>query len=365
MSIIRARWSAAALVVTITAAALMLGVYVRPAPSTLPDEPHGDRELASLVREIAGSGHRALAAAVVTPSGQRVTSVGAELDDRFEVGSISKGITGLLLADAISRGDVTPGTTAGSVLPELVGTPAASITLAELATHRSGLPVQVPGFGQYLRNSWATWTGAFPYSASVGGRLEQVRTIDPDMPPETYSNLGFEVLGAALAAAAGQDYPDLVTERILTPAGMTRATVPTSMDDLDRKDLPGEDQAGRMVTPWAGEALAPAGGLRAGIGDMAGLLTALLEGTTPGLDALEPREQLGEDEIGWGWITTTTDAGDTVVWHNGATSGFSAFIAVDRENNVGVALLSATGGFVDDAGWELLDEARMVVRAER
>ncbi len=79
------------------------------------------------------------------------------------VGSISKTVTGMLFAEAISRGEVQPDTTAGSLLPVLRGSPAERLTLSNLATHRSGLPVQPPTADQLVRNQLAQLTGSFPY----------------------------------------------------------------------------------------------------------------------------------------------------------------------------------------------------------
>ncbi|WP_016697026.1 serine hydrolase domain-containing protein [Actinoalloteichus spitiensis] len=346
------------LVALVTAAALGIGLHTRPGPSQLPEDTHGSRELTDLVLEIAGEDHRALAAAVVTPQGRRTTVIGTAHDSRFEAGSITKGITGLLLADAIDRGEVTEDTRVGTLLDQLDGTPAGAATLAELATHTSGLPPQIPSPHQYLLNLWASWTGAFPYPSSTEDRLAEVAGLAGDSEPGTYSNVAFEVLGAALAEVAGQDYPGLARERVLDPVGLADAHVPTSPDELDRRDLRGEDAAGRAVAPWAGESMAPAGGLRIHADDLAVLLSALLDGTAPGIDALGTRGEFGSDRIGLAWITTETEDGRQVVWHNGHTSGFAAFLAVDREAGTGVALVSATGQWVDAASWELLERAR-------
>jgi CubicO group peptidase (beta-lactamase class C family) len=122
-----------------TAVALAVGLAFRPGPSTLPSEATGDAELAATVRELAGPDRKALLAVVVTPDGTRTATIGAQPDTRFEIGSVSKAFTGLLLADAIERGEVTPETRLGDLL-ELGDAPAADVTLAQLATHTSGLP---------------------------------------------------------------------------------------------------------------------------------------------------------------------------------------------------------------------------------
>jgi len=124
------------------ALAIAIGVLARPAPSQLPRMAAGDAELAALAREALGPNRPALAVAAVTRDGTRTAVFGATPETRFEIGSITKGLTGLLFADMIARGEVAPTTTVGELLP--VHGPLAGVTLEQLATHRSGLP-RVPG----------------------------------------------------------------------------------------------------------------------------------------------------------------------------------------------------------------------------
>ena len=65
-----------------------------------------------------------------------VATAGAVAEgESFELGSISKAVTGLLLADAVVRGEVTLETSLPELLP---GAP--DVTLGALADHTSGLP---------------------------------------------------------------------------------------------------------------------------------------------------------------------------------------------------------------------------------
>jgi CubicO group peptidase (beta-lactamase class C family) len=325
-----------------TALALVAGLLLRPAPSRLPQTSVGDPTLAALAREVVGEDRPALAVAVVTPEGARAAAIGAGLHDRFEIGSISKGLTGLLFADMIGRGEVTPETRLGDLLP--LDGPLAAVTLAQLATHRSGLPPQPPTIRQIGRNLWCSLTAGNPYDGSAAQMLADLDGITLDAPPGTYSNVGFQLLGAALARAAGKPYPQLLAERVLAPIGMNATTVPTSPTELETRDLRGETSGGRAADPWLGEAIAPAGGVRADATDMATLARALLAGTVPGPDALTSRAPLDTDSVGWAWITTTIpESGQPIVWHNGGTGGFTAFVGIDRPAGTAVVVLSAVG----------------------
>src|SRR3712207_71288 len=78
--------------------------------------------------------------AVVDGATVTYAGFGADEHTEYEIGSITKTFTAALLADAIQRGEVTADTKVGA-LP-LGAAPAANVTLAELASHRSGLSAQ-------------------------------------------------------------------------------------------------------------------------------------------------------------------------------------------------------------------------------
>lgn len=84
----------------------------------------------------------------------------------FEIGSISKGITGLLYADALDRGEITPTTRLGDLI-SLAGTPVAQLTLGSLAVHRSGLPRLSPSASP-IKKTLSLW---------LRGRIPMVKTL--------------------------------------------------------------------------------------------------------------------------------------------------------------------------------------------
>ena len=103
---------------------------------------YGDTALTARLDGLLGRRHPVAATAVLTPVGVTTASIGAEPGADFEIGSISKGVTGLLYAEALSRREVQASTRLGDLLP-LGPIPAAEVTLGALSTHRSGLPGQV------------------------------------------------------------------------------------------------------------------------------------------------------------------------------------------------------------------------------
>ncbi len=353
----RSRWSTVALVVACTVAAMIVGLLTRPSAGPLPAFESGDLQLATTARAVVGNDRPALAVACVTPSATRTAVIGTEPDSRFEIGSISKGLTGLLFADMIEHGEVAPDQKLGTLLD--VSGPLADVTLEQLATHRSGLPTQALTLRQAGRNYWAEITAGNPYGQSIPDLVEAAEQQKLDSPPGTYSNVGFELLGAALASAANRPYPELLAERVLGPVGMDDTVAPTDVDQLSRRDLYGETAGGRKADPWLGEAIGPAGGVRSDIADMALLARALLDKSAPGSDALRPKADSDGDQIGWAWMTTKNPgSGRPVVWHNGGTGGFTSFLGVDPETHTAIVLLSAVGespNHITREGFVLLD----------
>jgi CubicO group peptidase (beta-lactamase class C family) len=269
--------------------------------------------------------------------------------DRFEIGSISKGLNGLLLAEAIRRGEVAADdpVTRHLAWDLPTGPGGEDVTLAHLATHTSGWP-RLP---KDLRPPDPT----DPYAAVDLAELRRLAEGTPlvDVPGRSYaySNLGPSVLGAALAAAAGQTWPALLTDRILRPLAMKDTQV-----DGPRR-VQGHDVDRRPVAPWTFDAFAPTGGLESSLRDLLDLVVAA---QAPGgplratFDlAFVPHEDLGEaGHIGYGWHITR----EGVRWHNGGTSGFRSLVAVHPERSLGVVVLADTATpLVDAIGFSALE----------
>lgn len=127
----------------------------------------GDPALRATAERLLGRRHPVAAVALVTPQGSSTAMVGAAAGADFEIGSISKALTGMLYRASAERRLVTPTTTLGELLP-LAGFGAIeTVTLESLATHRSGLP-HLPKSMQPWRRTWRLWTrGENPYGDTL------------------------------------------------------------------------------------------------------------------------------------------------------------------------------------------------------
>lgn len=303
-----------------------------------------------------GRRHAVAAVATVREGRIAVAAVGAPVEADFEIGSVSKGITGMLYADALERSEVSRATTLGELLP-LGQCAAARVTLQSLSTHSSGLP-RLPRSAQPLRRTLRLWRhGTNPYGETLAELMEQVRDVRiASRAKPQYSNLGFELLGHAVASAAGMPYRELLRERITEPLTLESMYAPSSPSELRSTAVQGRSRRGRVVEPWTGEAIAPAGGIRSSIGDMGMLADALLQGVAPGVAALEPVADFWRSvRVGAGWITLGL-RGHVITWHNGGTGGFRSWMGLDRQAGTAVVVLSATAVSVDRHGFRLLQE---------
>jgi serine-type D-Ala-D-Ala carboxypeptidase/endopeptidase len=280
----------------------------------------------------------------------------------FELGSVTKVFTGLLLADLAEQGLVGLDDPLTRYLPSWVRVPAferRQITLGDLASHAAGLPRDPKGtLGRWLRDRHNPQAGLSVEELYLG--LVRTRLRRRQGERVRYSNLGAGLLGEALAGAAGRPYEQLVRERICLPLGMPD-TVVTPTGEQTARLATGHTRRGRPVPPLRLPALAGAGALRSTATDMLRFLRANLDpARTPLAAPLErtqlPRLQAARHvEVGLGWqLVRLPGAAGPMLWHNGGTSGFRSFAAVAREAGTAVVVLSNTARWVDRLGLRLL-----------
>lgn len=336
------------LVAVLLAIALTVGGWlVRPRNLDLEAARTGDGKLQAFIdQNYEGPGHR-LAVAVIGDNSMVFAGRGADVHGRFEVGSISKALTGLLLADSVRRGEVKLDQQIGTLLP-LAGAGVDSATLEDLATHSSGLPNTSHQPLVVARRFFAGWSATNPYPYGVDQVISQAKAAGTDgRGKPSYSNLGAALLGQALARKAGKSYSEVLTERVLAPLQMNETQVGVAAPG-------GYSSGGRKEAPWVQDGYGPAGGVVSTPGDMALMLQGLLRGT--GIEALAARRDFEDGErIGLFWITSPLTGTDhSMVWHDGGTGGYRAFVGVDLERKRAVVVLSDVAASVDDFGTKLL-----------
>lgn len=282
---------------------------------------------------------------ITAHSGVLAASKPVAPDDRtlYEIGSISKVFTSLLLADAVVRGEVTLDTPIARLLPADVVPPdhaGERITLRMLATHTSGLP-RIPAELSALNftNPYATYD-----EADLWKTLQHVKLDFEPGKKAGYSNLAAGLLGALLARNAGVTYAELLATRITRPLGMND-TVLIPGEELRARFAPPFTSTGLPWSYWDFKALAGAGGIRSTTADMMLFAAAMLQPADTSLQkAIElswERQNLSESFSPGGQALGWLLAGDGKTrWHNGMTGGFHSALFINRELGIATLLLS-------------------------
>jgi D-alanyl-D-alanine-carboxypeptidase/D-alanyl-D-alanine-endopeptidase len=282
----------------------------------------------------------------------------------FEIGSVSKVFTGLLLADMVRRGEVTLAdpiskyAPAGAKLPTFGGK---EITLGDLVTHRSALPRLPPGFVPAdMSNPYAAFDSTALYRALAATTLD--REIGTR---QEYSNFGFMLLSDLLGRRAGKRYDELLAERVLKPLTMGATSASPG-----KAVVQGHGAGYQPVPPWDFDpALGGVGAVRSSLIDMLRFVEAASGRRPQGLGlsfstSLLPlvNEPQGTSTLfAWGMRKRTVGR---LVFHNGQTGGMRATIVVNPDNGTGAVVLTDSPANLDDLAFHLVDPT-LPLRAKR
>lgn len=331
-------------------------LQVRPPGPTLIETVDGaaplEGPLEDIVRERVGSvdsiAPGGLVIGVSRDRRREIFSFGADPSLRYEIGSITKTFTGLLLAEMASRGEVKEDDPVRTYLPDGVAVPRGGreITLGDLAAQASGLPRLPP-------NMTDGSDPDDPYAHIDAPRLyEELAKTTLEFEPGTktlYSNYGFGLLGHALSLAVGRPYADLVIERICVPLGMSRTSFSSGGDDGAQGYA-----NGKPVKNWTGEIVQGAGcGLESTIDDMLTYAEANADpSSTPIADVLLDAQRVRLDcdartKQSLGWLRVAFKDGSDALFHNGGTAGFSSSLVAHPGTRTCVVALCNGGGGAD------------------
>lgn len=321
---------------------------------------------AEFAKDKAGS----LTVGVIMPAGQfwtksyGVTDIGlrsapASRKTVYRIGSITKQFTALMLLQLVQQGKVRLSDPVEKYLPEIDRIQgripfAPPITLVQLATHTAGLSREPDDAEQFTSGPIAHWhddllraLGKTRYIHSPGSRY-------------SYSNIGYAILGAALARAAGQDYIGYVEEHIFRPLGMKdtafelnegiRSRLATGFDIEDNES---DSTTSQQELRGRGYKV-PNGGIYSTVDDLAAFVSFEL-GNGP--EAVLKKEELDENfnrlivsnpnlTAGYGLGFETFRRGDLQGFgHSGQVAGYESAAYFNRKSQTAVIMLrSATGG---------------------
>jgi serine-type D-Ala-D-Ala carboxypeptidase/endopeptidase len=298
---------------------------------------------------------------VIDPQGARRVIAHGDVkpDSLFEIGSITKVFTALVLTDMVERGEVRLSDPVQKYLPDGVRMPrrGREITLEDLGTHMSGLP--------RLPTNFAPRNLADPYAGYTAERLyEFLRSYDLTREPGTkweYSNLGSGLLGHVLSRRAGSDFETMTRLRIFGPLDMMNTWMRLPRH-LEERMAVGHSVQLQPVPAWNWDVLAGAGAFWSGADDLLEFVAAALghkpSGLAPAMSAmLKVRHPVNADmgqAIGWNTLKLPATE---IVLKDGGTYGFSSVIAFDPKRRTGLVVLSNAFGGVVDLALTLVERA--------
>ncbi len=278
----------------------------------------------------------------------------------FEIGGVTKAFTGLLLTDMARRGEISltePAVKylpAGTTLPQRGPRP---ITLLDFATHTSGLPrmpanVVLTDFNnpgaEMTVDQLLKSVAAYELTRDVGAGYE-------------YSDAGYDMLGLAIADAGHADFETLLKTRIFGPLHMTNTRIAASLEEKDHMSS-GYDQHLSPVPHSRIPGLMGAVGMRSTANDLLNFIAANADDTaTPLATAMADMlnvtrpTQYDQRKVAIGWHVVTLHGLD-IVFSNGQTEGYRAFIGFVPKTHAGVVVLSNSADTIDDIAVHLLDK---------
>ncbi len=275
-------------------------------------------------------------------NGEPITS-----DTEYEIGSITKVFTGIMLAQAIEAGTVKLDDPIQNYLPDGIEAPSFKgipIKIVDLATHRSGLPRDVESDDP---NDLYIYLNSLKLDYAPGSEY-------------AYSNYGYELLGDILARQAGEDYGRLEFNSVSKPLGLMDTTVSLSADQQNRLAHGYQfDGSPADYFPQSG-AMSPAGYLHSTLNDMTRFLLANMR---PDTTLLSSELKLAQTSVaqgrnpgtgaGLGWNLDRPDSPYARIWKDGATDGFSSYLSFTRDGRSGFVLLT-NGQYIDNLASDII-----------
>jgi CubicO group peptidase (beta-lactamase class C family) len=280
-------------------------------------------------------------AAIVEPQGLRRADFCARTADApkpqaaFEIGSVSKTFTALLVADLIERGRWSLDDPIAKHLPAGAQVPRQGerqITVRDLVTHSSGLPAIPPSLQRGRQQD--------PYAHLTEAQLLADLASSPLQSPigsrPVYSNFGMMVLSMAVARAEDGGLDTALRERVFKPLGLTQARLDPAGQTA------GHLSTGEPTPPWTiTPNLAGVGMLRMPLDDLATYARALLAPSGPLAPALRRVQQPVAHGFAMNWLLSAHN-GETLVSHEGGTGGFSSLVLLRHAQQRAVVILADT-----------------------
>ena len=256
----------------------------------------------------------------------------------FEIGSITKVFTTHLLIKSIQAGELKLDDQLGELI-DINQNDSEKISLQQLASHSSGLPVMPDSF----------WDSGYdeqnPYIDF--GKDDLISYLESEISVDTalvnkfnYSNIGMSILGHILEEIHQKKYETLLQEMIFTPLDMNN----TSLDRLSMQDrlVTGLKLDGSQGQNWDLEAVKPAGGIYSTSEDLVKYFQACFQVDNKEFDfQVQPITKRNKSmDQALGWMIINSKSGDKYYCHAGGTGAYSTMAVMNKTSKNAIILLS-------------------------
>ena len=326
---------------------------------TLPTRLATSKEIHDMLVQYVDVQHKAhgVVVGLISKRGREILSYGTfgpgnprvpDAETIFEIGSVTKVFTSLLLAEMVLDKEVSLNDPIAKYLSPSVHVPTRNgkqITLLDLSTHHSGFPREPMHSADFTIEQAYDFVNHYELTRDPGAAYE-------------YSNFGAGLLGQILAMRAGTDYGTLLRTRITQPLGMDHTAIhPT--EEMSKNLIDG--YRNNQKTPHLQiNMLVPAGAILSNVDDMLiflaanmGLIRTSLQPAMKYMLSVR-REASPGVQIALAWHIVN---GGTLVCHNGGTFGYHAFVGFEPRRKVGIVVLSNSAEFTDDMAQQILHHA--------
>jgi len=269
---------------------------------------------------------------------------------KFRIGSVSKPLTSAALMKLVEQGKIDLDAPIQKYVPTFPDK-GALISARMLAGHLGGIRHYKDGEPDSQKH----------YDSVVDG-LERFKDDPLVAPPGTkfsYSSFGYNLLSAAIEAAAGQRFLDFEQEQVFTPLGLLNTTADQPADIIPQRarwysGAKGKPTQNAMFVDnsykWAG------GGFISTSEDLVRFGSALLQ---PGYLKTESLKLLftpqktkdgKETNYGLGWFIGKSKSGKRTFEHSGGSVGGSSELILYPDSHLVVAFICNFSG--SDDGWK-------------
>ncbi len=333
--------------------------FTNKSPFVPPFKELPDKVKEFILNDIINKSKAAIVVGLIDPNGTKVYSFGSmskannmpvNESTLFDIGSITKTFTTLVLADMVKQGIVNLNDPIEKYLPAGVKVPQYNghkITLENLATHTSGLPFMPSNI--WINNTVGDLNSNYNSTQMYQG-LSNITLSSKPGTKFLYSDFGMGLLGYILSLKAGVPYEQLVKDRILDVIGMNDTKITLSENDIKHKFPIGHLNGSEIETPKVPDVIASAGAFRSTANDLLkylsanmGLLHTKLDDSIQLQHLIQhsgiipnPMNYSGYIALGWGVLT---NFGTETLTHAGAINGWNSYVGFTPSKQIGVVLL--------------------------